>query len=99
MLNPNTQSSLKILMITCFPFFSLRGTPLSVKSRLEILSNLGHQVDVIAYHVGDDFNLPGISISRIINIPFIKEVPVGPSFKKIFLDIFVCFKNTSFFGK
>lgn len=96
MTNTSTQSHYKILMITCFPFFSLRGTPISVKSRLEILSALGHQVDVIAYHVGDDFDLPGVNICRIVNIPFIKEVPAGPSLKKLFLDIFVCFKTVRF---
>jgi glycosyltransferase involved in cell wall biosynthesis len=93
MSDPNTQSSLKILMITCFPFFSSRGTPIAVKTRLEVLSELGHEVDVVAYHVGDDIKLPGVKILRIINIPFIKEVPVGPSLKKIFLDIFVFFKT------
>ncbi len=92
MSDSNTQSSLKILMITCIPFFSYRGTPISVKSRLEVLSELGHEVDVVAYHVGDDIEIPGIKILRIINLPFIKEVPVGPSLKKIFLNIFVFFK-------
>ena len=93
MSDPNTHSSLKILMITCFPFFSYRGTPISVRSRLEVLSKLGHEVDVVAYHVGDDLELPGIKILRILNIPFIREVPVGPSLKKIFLDIFVILKT------
>jgi len=92
MSDPNTQSSLKILMVACLPFFSSRGTPISVRSRLEVLSNLGHEVDVITYHVGDDVEIPGIKILRIINLPFIKEVPVGPSLKKIFLDVFVFFK-------
>jgi len=92
MSDPNTESSLKILMLVTFPFFSSRGTPIAVRSRLEVLSNLGHEVDVITYHVGDDVEIPGTKILRIINLPFIKEVPVGPSLKKIFLDIFVFFK-------
>jgi len=82
MSDSKTNSSLKILMITCLPFFSYRGTPIAVKSRLEALSELGHEVDVVAYHVGDDVEIPGIKIFRIVNIPFIKEVPVGPSLKK-----------------
>ena len=93
MSNSKTDGSLKILMIACLPFFSARGTPISIRSRLEVLSNLGHEVDVITYHVGDDFELPGIKILRILNIPFIREVPVGPSSKKIFLDILVFFKT------
>ena len=93
MTDPNTHRKLKILMITCFPFFSARGTPIAVKSRLDSLSNLGHEVDVVAYHIGDDIELPGIKILRILNIPFIREVPAGPSLKKIFLDVFIIFKS------
>jgi len=92
MSDTNTQSSLKILMIACLPFFSSRGTPISIRSRLEVLSKLDHRVDVITYHVGEDVEIPGVKILRTINLPFIKNVPVGPSLKKIFLDIFVFFK-------
>lgn len=88
----NTNRSLKIFMIASLPFFTARGTPISIRSRLEALSNLGHEVDVITYHVGDDIEIPGINILRITNLSFIKEVPVGPSLKKIFLDVFVFFK-------
>ena len=99
--NPNSQSKLKILMITCLPFFSSRGTPISIRSRLETLSNLGHEVDVITYHIGEDLDIPGIKILRTTNLPFIKDVPVGPSLKKIFLNIFVFFKSLRhlIFGK
>lgn len=92
----NAKSKLKILMIASLPFFTLRGTPISIRSRLKVLSNLGHEVDVVTYHVGDDVEIPGIKIFRIMNLPFIKEVPVGPSLKKIFLDIFVFFKSLRF---
>jgi glycosyltransferase involved in cell wall biosynthesis len=83
---------MKILMIACLPFFTARGTPISIRSRLEALSYLGHEVDIVTFHIGEDIEIPGINITRIINLPFIKEVPVGPSSKKIFLDIFVFFK-------
>ena len=93
MSDPDTSRSLKILMIACVPFFSPRGTPISIKSRLQTLSHLGHKVDLITYHTGEDIEIPGIKVLRIINIPFIKEVPVGPSFIKMFLDVFVFFKT------
>lgn len=92
----NTEIKLKILMIASLPFFTARGTPIAIRSRLEALSNLGHKVDVITYHVGGDVEIPGIKIFRTMNLPFIKEVPVGPSLKKIFLDIFVFFKSLRF---
>ncbi len=92
MSDSNTNGSLKILMLACLPFFSSRGTPISVRSRLEDLSKLGHEVDLVTYHVGEDIGLPGLKTFRTVNIPFIKQVPVGPSLKKIFLDVFIFFK-------
>lgn len=91
-MSDNSDRSLRILMLACIPFFSNRGTPISVGSRLEILSGLGHEVDLVTYHVGNEVVLPGLVIHRTMNITFIKEVPVGPSFRKVLLDILVFFK-------
>lgn len=91
-MSDNSERSLRILMLACIPFFSNRGTPISVRSRLEILSTLGHEVDLVTYHVGNKVVLPGLVIHRTMNINFIKEVPVGPSFRKVLLDILVFFK-------
>ncbi len=83
---------MKILMLAPQPFFSPRGTPIAIKSRLAAFSELGHEVDVITYHLGEDVIIPGVRIHRIMNFPFIKEVAVGPSINKIFLDAFVIIK-------
>jgi glycosyltransferase involved in cell wall biosynthesis len=80
---------MKILMIAPQPFFEPRGTPISVYQRLQGLSKLGHQVDLITYPVGGDIHISGITIRRTISLPFIKEVRIGPSFTKIPLDILV----------
>jgi glycosyltransferase involved in cell wall biosynthesis len=82
---------MKILMIAPQPFFEPRGTPISIYQRLQGLSKLGHQVDLITYPVGGDIHIPGITIRRTISLPFIKEVRIGPSFTKIPLDILVFF--------
>ena len=71
------------------PFFEPRGTPISVFQRLEALSKLGHQVDLLTYHIGQDIDFEGLSIHRIPNIPFIKHVRIGPSWSKLLLDIFI----------
>src|SRR3990167_2675535 len=83
---------MKILMLVPQPFFSPRGTPISVRSRIAALSELGHEVDVITYHLGGEVEIPGVRIHRIMNFPFIKEIAVGPSVKKIFLDGFIIIK-------
>jgi len=80
---------MKILMIAPEPFFQPRGTPISVLGRLKALSSLGHEVDLLTYHVGNDVVIPGIKIYRTLSIRFIKEVPIGPSWVKVLLDIFL----------
>ena len=76
---------MKILMIAPQPFFQPRGTPFSVLGRLKALSDLGHEVDLLTYHVGEDKLFPNIRIFRIPKLP-IKKVKVGPSLAKIPMD-------------
>jgi glycosyltransferase involved in cell wall biosynthesis len=78
---------MKILMIAPEPFFEPRGTPISVYQRLYALSALGHQVDLLTYHVGQDVDIPGVTIHRLPNVPIIKDVKIGPSWPKAFLDV------------
>lgn len=82
---------MKILMIAPQPFFQPRGTPFSVLGRLKALSDLGHEVDLLTYHVGEDKSFPNIHIHRIPKLP-IKKVKVGPSLAKIPMDTVLFFK-------
>jgi glycosyltransferase involved in cell wall biosynthesis len=83
---------MKILMIAPQPFFTPRGTPISVYQRLRGISKLGHQVDLLTYPIGNDVEIPGVKIYRTIPIPGINNVRVGPSWSKLLLDIFLFFK-------
>jgi glycosyltransferase involved in cell wall biosynthesis len=83
---------MKILMISPQPFFEPRGTPISVYQRLEALSALGHEIDLVTYHVGKDVEFPNVRIHRIRKIKMIQHVRIGPSRAKILLDVLVCFK-------
>ena len=87
---------MKILMIAPEPFFEARGTPFSVLGRLRALSHLGHEVDLLTYHVGENVVIPGVSISRTLYIPFIQDIPIGPSWKKLFLDVLLFAKAFRF---
>ncbi len=84
---------MKILMIAPQPFFTPRGTPFSVLYRLHALSKLGHKVDLLTYHLGEDIIIQNVSIKRIPKIPFIKSVSVGPSKVKLLLDVFIILKS------
>ena len=90
---------MKILMVAPEPFFEPRGTPFSVLGRLKALSHLGMEIDLVTYHLGEDVTIPGVRIYRISSIPFIKRVPIGPSFRKLFLDIFLALKVVSLLRK
>ena len=84
---------MRILMIAPQPFFQPRGTPISVFQRLHGLSKLGCKIDLVTYHVGNDVEIPGVTIHRAPALPFIDNVKIGPSWAKILLDILVFLKT------
>ncbi|MFC2165133.1 glycosyltransferase family 4 protein [Acidobacteriota bacterium] len=83
---------MKILMLAPEPFFQPRGTPISVYLRIKALSDLGHEVDLVTYHLGEDKNIPNLNIMRIPNVFFIKKIKIGPSWAKIPLDFLLFIK-------
>ena len=82
-------TTMKILMLAPQPFFEPRGTPISVYQRLKALSSLGHDIDLLTYHVGADMPIDNVRVIRTPKIPFIKKVKIGPSWAKPLLDFFM----------
>src|SRR2546426_5686617 len=76
-----------ILMIAPEPFFEPRGTPFSEYHRIRALLDLGHTVDLVTYPFGKDVAMPGLRIFRAARPPFVRNVKVGPSVAKLFLDL------------
>lgn len=79
-------------MLAPEPFFQPRGTPISIYFRLKTLSDLGHNVDLVTYHLGENKEFPGLRILRIPDIMGIKKIKIGPSFTKIPLDTLLLIK-------
>jgi glycosyltransferase involved in cell wall biosynthesis len=79
-------------MLAPEPFFQPRGTPISVYQRIRALSDLGHEVDLVTYHLGEDKEIRNLKILRIPNVFFIKKIKIGPSLKKIPLDFLLFLK-------
>jgi glycosyltransferase involved in cell wall biosynthesis len=71
------------------PFFSARGTPLSVYYRTMVMAEHGASIDLLAYGEGEDVQIAGVRVIRIPRMSWIGPVPVGPSWKKLFLDFFM----------
>jgi len=83
---------MKILMLAPEPFFQPRGTPLSEYFRIRALSDLGHKIDLVTYHLGEDVKIKNLRILRIPNLFFIRRIKIGPSWTKIPLDFLLFWK-------
>jgi len=77
---------MRILVIAPQPFYQERGTPIATRLLIETLQALGHGVDVLTYHVGDDPKLPGVRVFRAPAVPFVRDVPIGFSIRKLLCD-------------
>ncbi len=81
----------RVLVVAPQPFFTPRGTPFSVYYRTLVMTQLGARVDLLAYGIGADVDIPGARIFRIPKIPGMSSVAIGPSWKKLVLDFFMIF--------
>jgi len=77
----------RILMVAPQPFFRARGTPFSVLHRIRALTEAGYTVDLVTYPFGEDVPMAGLRIFRSARVPFIRDIEIGPSFPKLFLDL------------
>ena len=80
---------MRVLVVAPQPFFSARGTPLSVYYRTMVMAEHGASIDLLAYGEGEDVEIAGVRVIRIPRMSWIGPVPVGPSWKKVFLDLFM----------
>jgi glycosyltransferase involved in cell wall biosynthesis len=80
---------MKMLVVAPQPFFSPRGTPFSVYYRALVMSELGVRIDLLTYGDGQDIDVSGIRTIRIPRLRFLEPIPVGPSWRKLFLDGFM----------
>ncbi len=77
---------MNILMLAPEPFFQPRGTPISIYFRIRALADLGHNIDLVTYHLGENKTIKNLKILRIPDLFFIKKIKIGPSLAKIPLD-------------
>ena len=82
---------MNILLIAPHPFLEERGSPIAVKLMVETLCGIGHKVDLLTYSEGIDISVNGLTINRIRKIFFLKNIPIGFSWKKVIADIFIIF--------
>jgi glycosyltransferase involved in cell wall biosynthesis len=85
---------MRLLVVAPHPFFTPRGTPFSVYYRTLVMAEQGVAIDVLTYHPGQDVDIPGVRILRIPRVAWLEPVPVGPSWRKLVLDVFMILWTT-----
>jgi glycosyltransferase involved in cell wall biosynthesis len=86
------ENKMNILLLAPHPFYQERGSPIAVQKLLAVLSERGDRIDVVTYHEGTDFEYEHVTLHRIPNLPFIRHIRPGFSWKKVLCDGFMCFK-------
>lgn len=72
-------------MIAACPFPFPRGTPIRIYRMAEALSQRGHEVHVVTYHLGEGVKNIPFKIHRIPDIKTYKNFAPGPTYQKLFL--------------
>lgn len=79
--------SRRILVATPQPFYQDRGTPIALAHTCRALGQLGYEVDLLAFPIGQDTPIPATTIHRCANPFGIRAVPIGFSARKALLDL------------
>lgn len=78
---------MKILVLAPQPFLEERGTPIAVDMIVRSLSERGHTVSLLTYHLGRDVTYAGVTPHRIPRVPFVRRVRPGFSLAKLVCDV------------
>ena len=85
----------RVLLISPQPFFQWRGSPLRVRFDAQALAELGFDVDLLVMPVGEDRQIPGVTLHRAPNFIRAKSLAIGPSVPKALLDVALYFKASA----
>lgn len=75
-----------VLIVAPQPFYEDRGTPIAVRHVLEALAELGFELQLLTFPVGEPVKIDGLETVRCSNPLGIRSVPVGFSLRKVVLD-------------
>jgi len=91
------RSHFKIAMVAACPFPYSRGTPIRIFRMAEALSQSGHEVHVVTYHLGSEVNETPFKIHRIKDVKTYRKYSPGPTYQKLMvLDSLLAIKLYKF---
>jgi glycosyltransferase involved in cell wall biosynthesis len=80
-------------MLAACPFPANHGTPGSIREMAEAIVELGHQVDIVTYHIGEEIAVRGPRVHRITPWTSESAVVVGPTSRRPLYDLQMVFKT------
>lgn len=86
-----TEDALRVLMIAPTPYFADRGCHVRIYEEARALTDLGHEVCIVTYHLGRD--MPGVRVVRTAHVPWYSKLEAGPSWHKPYLDALLLWKS------
>ena len=54
---------MRVLYVAPHPFYTERGSPIATRLMVETLLDLGHEVELLVYHEGDDIDHDGLTLA------------------------------------
>lgn len=78
-------------MVAPTSFFKDYGGHIRILEEATTLQSLGHSIEIVTYHMGDD--MPGLKIHRTRTLPYRADYEVGSSRHKITFDIYLLLKS------
>jgi glycosyltransferase involved in cell wall biosynthesis len=78
------ERKLRVMMLAPVPYFTECGRHVRIYEEARALMRLGHRVRIVTYHLGSE--MPGVPIQRISGVPWCKNLTLGPSWHKPYLD-------------
>ena len=77
----------RVLYLLPQPFLIPRGSSFRALATVKAMAELGIEVDLLTYPYGKDVQIPGVRLIRWCCIPCFNSLKIGPSIKKIIMDI------------
>ena len=83
---------LRVAVVAACPLPAARGTPIRIFRLSEALHELGHEVHVVAYHLGQKQVPHGFHLHRIKELSWYSRLQAGPSYRKLAVDFYLAAK-------
>lgn len=83
---------LRVAVVAACPLPAARGTPIRIFRLSEALHDLGHDVHVISYHLGQKHIPHGFRLHRIKDLDWYSRMQAGPSYRKLAVNFYLVAK-------